>query len=519
EQNQTPTTAENPVTQPTTTQTIAQTEPALPTADPKTAATDAKEPVVETTAPTDGKPTTPPVDPNATKTAATVSTTPAATVPEPNAADATTTPQADPKTAVEPPAETTPQQPTATDYPSAKAKTDHANDLVAQANQSAAALQALLQAPKPGDPAWQAQVNAALTELTNTAGAFSGTQVATDEVVTAYEAALKAMPTQPQPNAVQSVQTGGKNETATLANYNELVATYAAQVQTLLAQVQAGQANYATAEALNAAQQQLKAAADQLNAAIQQAVTRANAGDTSGTHQAVTAPDTAGHTLDDYKQAYDDALTAYNSQVIAYNNTNPAVQQPITPLDTNADTATTPDPTKNPAAKTYTDFKAEVAKTAAQNNAYNHYETANAAYHQAQSGFTDLAGAVTAWQTAANNYNQMVSGVNAGTTAKLTEADLQAQQAAVTNAQTNLAKAVNQFTTVNTTYQVALEAYQTALDTYTTATGQATQQAAPGYDPSNPTSPWHQFQAISPSYKLTLRPPGRLVPRSPGKMK
>ncbi|MCH4171632.1 MAG: KxYKxGKxW signal peptide domain-containing protein [Lactobacillus sp.] len=496
----------------------AKNEPTKPVTDAKTpAATDANESAVKTDPTTTAKTAEPQVDANAAgKTAAKVSD-PATNAATKATADAKTTTKAtDPKTAVTAPAKTAPEQPTVTDYPSAKAKTDQANDLAAKANQSAAALQALLKDPKPGDTAWQTQVNAALKDLSQTSDAFTGTKVTTDDVVKAYQDILKNMPNQPQPSAIQSVKVGDKDEAATLDNYNKLVDSYTAQVQTLLDQVKAGQANYATATALNAAQQQLKTAADQLNAAIQQAVTSANAGDTNAAKQAITGADTKGQTLDDYKKAYDDALTAYNSNVDVYNSTTTAAQQQVTPLGTNADTATTPDPTKNPADKTFTDFKDEITKTAAQNNAYNHYETANDAYHQAQTGFTNLAGAVSDWQTAANNYNQLVSGVNAGTTAKLTEADLQAQQTAVTNAQTNLTKVVNQFATDNTTYQKALGDYQSALDTYTTATGQANLQAAPGYEPSNPASPWNQFQNHITKLQNDFTPTGTATDTVPG---
>jgi LPXTG-motif cell wall-anchored protein len=381
------------------------------------------------------------------------------------------------------------------DYQTAKDKTDHANALAAKANQSAAALQALLKDPKPGDTAWLTQVNAALNDLAKTSSDFTGTKINTDEVVAAYQAALKNLPNQPQPNAVQKVQVGNKDEAATLDNYNKLVDTYTNQVNTILAKVKNGQANYATAEALQAAQKQLKAAADQLNAAIKQAVDSANKGDTAAADHAVTAPDTTGHTLDDYKHAYDDALTAYNSNVAVYNDTTTDPKQKIDPVGTNSDTSTTPDPTKNPSQKDYDQFKDEVTQAAAQNNAHNRYDAANTAYNKTQTALTGLASTVGAWQTAADNYNKMVTGVNDGTNTQVTQADLTAGQAAVTKAQTDLATAVKQFSTVNDTYKQALADYQTALNDYAAKSHKDAEAAAPGYGSSDPNSTWNQFQS------------------------
>lgn len=379
------------------------------------------------------------------------------------------------------------------DYQTAKDKTDHANVLAAKANQSAAALQALLKDPKPNDTAWLTQVNAALNDLAKTSSDFTGTKINTDEVVAAYQAALNNLPNQPQPSAIQKVQVGSKDEAATLANYSKLVDAYTSQVNTILAKVKNGQANYATAEALQAAQKQLKAAADQLNAAIKQAVDSANNGDTAATEHAVTAPDTTGRTLDDYKHAYDDALTAHNSNVAVYNDTTTDPTQKIDPVGTNPDTSTTPDPTKNPAQTDYDQFKDEVTKAAAQNNAHNHYAAANAAYNKTQTALTGLANTVGAWQTAADNYNKMVADVNDGT--QVTTADLTAGQAAVTKAQTDLATAVNQFASVNDTYNQALADYQTALNDYTAKTGKNAQTAALGYGSSDANSTWNQFQS------------------------
>ncbi|MEE6714900.1 KxYKxGKxW signal peptide domain-containing protein [Schleiferilactobacillus harbinensis] len=379
------------------------------------------------------------------------------------------------------------------DYQTTKDKTDHANALAAKANQSAAALQALLKDPKPDDTAWLTQVNAALNDLAKTSSDFTGTKINTDEVVAAYQAALKNLLNQPQPSAIQKVQVGSKDEAATLANYSKLVDAYTSQVNTILAKVKNGQANYATAEALQAAQKQLQAAADQLNAAIKQAVDSANNGDTAATEHAVTAPDTTGQTLDDYKHAYDDALTAYNSNVAVYNDTTTDPTQKIDPVGTNPDTSTTPDPTKNPAQTDYDQFKDEVTKAAAQNNAHNHYAAANAAYNKTQTALTGLANTVGAWQTAADNYNKMVAGVNDGT--QVTTADLTAGQAAVTKAQTDLTTAVNQFASVNDTYNQALADYQTALNDYTAKTGKNAQTAALGYGSSDANSTWNQFQS------------------------
>lgn len=380
------------------------------------------------------------------------------------------------------------------DYQTAKDKTDHANALAAKANQNAAALQALLKDPKPDDTAWLTQVNAALNDLAKASSDFTGTKVNTDEVVAAYQAALKNLPNQPQPSAIDKVQVGSKDEAATLANYNKLVDAYTTQVNTILAKVKNGQANYAAAEALAAAQKQLKTAADQLNAAIKQAVDSANQGDTAAAKHAVTAPDAAGHTLDDYKNAYDDALTAYNSNVTVYNDTTTDSAQKITPVGTNADAAAPADPTKNPSQKDYDQFKDEVAKAAVQNNAHNQYETANTAYNQAKGTFADLGGAVAGWQTAVDHYNAIVTGVNKGQTAADTQKNLQAQQNAVTDAQNTLANAVKAFQADNGAYKEALAKYQKALKDYADQTGQPVQAAAPDYDSADPQSTWNQFQ-------------------------
>lgn len=380
------------------------------------------------------------------------------------------------------------------DYQTAKDKTDHANALAAKANQSAAALQALLKDPKPNDTAWLTQVNAALNDLAKASSDFTGTKVNTDEVVAAYQAALKNLPNQPQPSAIDKVQVGSKDEAATLANYNKLVDAYTTQVNTILAKVKNGQANYAAAEALAAAQKQLKTAADQLNAAIKQAVDSANQGDTAAAKHAVTAPDAAGRTLDDYKNAYDDALTAYNSNVTVYNDTTTDSAQKITPVGTNADAAAPADPTKNPSQKDYDQFKDEVAKAAVQNNAHNQYETANTAYNQAKGTFADLGGAVAGWQTAVDHYNAIVTGVNKGQTAAGTQKNLQAQQKAVTDAQNALANAVKAFQADNGAYKEALAKYQKALKDYADQTGQPVQAVAPDYDSADPQSTWNQFQ-------------------------
>lgn len=380
------------------------------------------------------------------------------------------------------------------DYQTAKDKTDHANALAAKANQSAAALQALLKDPKPDDTAWLTQVNAALNDLAKASSDFTGTKVNTDEVVAAYQAALKNLLNQPQPSAIDKVQVGSKDKAATLASYNKLVDAYTTQVNTILAKVKNGQANYAAAEALAAAQKQLKTAADQLNAAIKQAVDSANQGDTAAAKHAVTAPDAAGHTLDDYKNAYDDALTAYNSNVTVYNDTTTDSAQKITPVGTNADAAAPADPTKNPSQKDYDQFKDEVAKAAVQNNAHNQYETANTAYNQAKGTFADLGGAVAGWQTAVDHYNAIVTGVNKGQTDADTQKNLQAQQKTVTDAQNTLANAVKAFQADNGAYKEALAKYQKALKDYADQTGQPVQAAAPDYDSADPQSTWNQFQ-------------------------
>ncbi|MHC3387650.1 KxYKxGKxW signal peptide domain-containing protein [Lacticaseibacillus paracasei] len=369
-------------------------------------------------------------------------------------------------------------------YQAAQAQTDHANELAAKTNQSAAALQALLKDPKPDDNAWLTQVNAALNTLAKTASDFSGTKISVDEAVTAYQAALKQLP-QPQPNAVQSVNVGDMAETATLENYNKFVTDYTAQVATILTSVQTNQANYAVAQALNAAQKQLKTAADQLNAAIVQAVASANAGNPD----ALTKPDANGRTLAEDKAAYDDALTAYNTNVAVYNAKTIDTAHKITPLGTNSDAAETSNPTKNPSLKAFDRFKDQITQAALQNKAYQQYEAANAASLKMKTTLADLVNYLSDWQNVVANYNKLIA--NDG----LTATDLTTAQAAVTNAQTTLATTIKQFGLENDTYEAALTTYQTALQAYADQTGQAVQAATPGFETADPDSAWHQFQA------------------------
>lgn len=471
---------------------------AQPAAKANTAATDAaKTKALDQTQPTD---TTAKTD---AKEAAVQKDTPAKTavqdpakpVDDKQPAASTDTKKDDEKDAAKTDSKADPKKTADDDYQTAKDKTDHANDLATKANQSAAALQALLKDPKPDDQDWLTKVNGALADLAKTSNDFTGTKVTTADVVAAYETALKNLPNQPQPSAIAGIKLGDKDETATLANYNKLVDAYTAQVNTILAKVKNGEANYETAQALVAAQKQLKTAADQLNAAIKQAVDSANKGDTAATEHAVTAPDTTGHTLDDYKNAYDDALNSYNSNVTVYNDTTTDPKQKVTPVGTNSDTATPADPTKNPSQKDYDQFKDEVTQAAAQNNAHNHYDTANAAYNKTQTALTGLASTVGAWQTAADNYNKMVTGVNDGTNTQVTKDDLTAGQAAVSKAQTDLATAVKQFSTVNDTYKQALADYQTALNGYAAKAHKDVEPAVPGYGSSDSNSTWNQFQS------------------------
>lgn len=408
-------------------------------------------------------------------------------------------------------ANTDPQKTAENDYQTAKDKTDHANDLADKANQSAAALQDLLKDPKPGDNDWLTKVNTALNDLAKSSNDFTGTKITTDDVVAAYETALKNMPNQPQPGAVQSVKVGNKDEAATLANYNKLVDAYTDQVNTILAHIKNGQANYATAEALNAAQQQLKTAADQLNAAIKQAVDNANAGDTDAVQKAITGSDAAGHTLDNDKTAYDDALTAYNTNVTVYNATTTDPNQKITLLGTNSDTANPTDPTMNPSQKDFANFKNEIVKAAAQNNAYKQSEAANAAYNNIKAALSDLAAKVADWQAAADKYNQLVDSVNTGT-AKTTAADLTNGQTAVITAQTALANQVKQFKTINDAYTTSLANYQTALnEIMPLKLVRLLKTRHPVTIPVILIVPGTNFKLVSLNYKMTLLQPERLA--------
>lgn len=292
-------------------------------------------------------------------------------------------------------------------------KTDQANQQAQAANTAKAALQKLLDQPKPDDARWTAAINQALKTYQTAATAFTGDNAATEQAIKDYQAAIAAYTKNGGPNQGAIAQitppdTAAKTDAAKLAAYEKQVQAVQAGlgqisiVQKQLAAYKSDQATYAAAQQVIAANRQLTQTITGLNGALSGIAYNAKAGDVATVTQLL-------RTLDLIKGQYDTDVAHYQALAAKFNATaeaaaqNPQAQHPQ-PIDTSSLAS-------NPTDQQYQQFT-QTAATVTQTNQDRH--TVDQAYTDAENAYqTDIkapqqtvTNALTAWQQAKDRYNQ-----------------------------------------------------------------------------------------------------------------